>query len=85
MQPNYWYHLTKTKKRSHRKMTDKEKLVLRKNYAFLLQKLDPASVRLLLKVEGLLTDYEVQAQSVAPVANKLKVLGINRWISEQSH
>jgi len=62
-------------------MTDKEKLVLRKNYAFLIQKLDPASIRLLLNAEGLLTDYElaqVQAQSIAPAANELILAALKR-------
>ena len=62
-------------------MTDKEKLVLRKNYAFLVKKLDAASIRSSLNAEGLLTDYElaeVQAQSVAPAANELILAALKR-------
>ena len=62
-------------------MTDKEKLVLRKNYAFLVKKLDAPSIRVSLNAEGLLTDYElaeVQAQSVAPAANELILAALKR-------
>lgn len=62
-------------------MTDKEKRVLRNNYAFLVKKMDPASLRPLLLGEELLTDFEyaeIQAQSIAPAANELILAALKR-------
>ena len=62
-------------------MSETEKRVLRKNYAFLVKKLDPVGIRSLLHAEGLLTDYElaeIQAQPVTPAANELILSALKR-------
>lgn len=62
-------------------MSNAEARVLRKNYAFLTSKLDPVALRTRLYAEQLLTEYEyaeIQAQSVAPLANELILAALKR-------